>query len=127
MSSETNAQDVRRYYVVATKQELYATGVDFATSVEFDPVNSVFILHPFFPTCTEWLVNEPAAWADKFIAKYPAKRVIELFKSDVARNEDYAVFVTLKCSQRINTPAMQAVANNLLLNIAYGKFISSNN
>ena len=127
MSGNEKAAEKRRYYVYATEQELYATGVDYATSVEFDPINHVFLVYPFFRTCTDWIVNETTEWAAKFAAKFPNNRIIELFATDVIRNEEYAVYVTLKCSQRINTPAMQAAANDLLLNIGYGKLISSSN
>ena len=120
---------VYRYYIHATEQELFASGVEYGTSVEFKPAECVFEIFEFQNRCrtsAEWIIDvQIPGWAEMFKAKHPECRLVELHNKDVIRNEEWSVFVTLDCTRRIFTASMQDAVENIMLNIGYGKPISS--
>jgi len=118
MNKLNNEKAIHRYYVHATEQELYGSGVDYATSVEYVTDKQMFLIHEFNRQATEWIVNEPAEWAERFTAKYKTE-LIELFKDDVVRNEEDAVYVTHNCARRIYTPEIHKKFEDVMKNIGY--------
>lgn len=120
MCKLNNTPLMRRYYVHATEQQLYASGVDCGTSVEYVTEKNMFIIHKFCQQATEWIVNETAEWALKFIATNNIEP-IELFKHDVIRNEEYAVYVTNNCARRIYTPEIHKAFEAVMMDIGHTK------
>lgn len=128
MSNTAYEGNIRRYFVQnATEQDLYGSYVDYATAAEFDHIRSVFLIRTFFRASTNWIVNELPEWAEKFKAKYPEKHVVELFKEDVVRFEEFEIFVTPECAERVYAPEAQKQVKCILLNIGYGNAAISNN
>jgi hypothetical protein len=120
MNKLNSAAVIRRYYVHATEQQLFGSGVDYATSVEYITEKQMFIVHAFYRQATEWIVNETAEWAEKFTAKNNVKP-IELFTHDVIRNEEFAVYVTNNCARRIYTQEMHKIFQDIMRSIGYTK------
>jgi hypothetical protein len=120
MNQLNSAAVIRRYYVHATEQQLYASGVNYATSVEYITEKQMFLIHQFYRQATEWIVNETAEWAGRFSAQYKIE-LIELFKDDVVRNEEYAVYVNHNCARRIYTQEMHRIFEGAMLSIGYTK------
>jgi|GEM_PF-1239262 len=120
MNQFNNSTDICRYYVHATEQQLYGSGVNYATAVEFITEKNVFLIHTFFRSSLEWIVDEQSEWAVRFAEKY-SKQPIELFTSDMIRNEQHAVYVTKRCTRRIYTPAMHKEFEKVMLSIGHKK------
>ena len=100
---QLNSEEViRRSYVHAIEQELYATGVEYATTVEYVTDRQMFLIHDFNRKAAEWIVDVTGDWAEKFTATYNTEP-IELFNDDIVSNEADAVYVTHNCAHRIYT------------------------
>jgi hypothetical protein len=120
MNHLNSAATIRRYYVHATEQQLFGSGVDYATSVEYITEKQMFLIHNFYRQATEWIVNESAEWAEKFTAKHNIIP-IELFTQDVVRNEEYAVYITHNCARRIYTQEIHKIFEGVMQSIGYSK------
>ena len=120
MNQTPEPEFTQRYYLIATYKQLAASGVGYATAVEYIHEKRMFLIRSFSLESIEWVVDKSPTWARRFYAETNISP-IAIYDHDVVRNEEYSTLVTYPCDKRIYTPEMNNIFKQIMQDIGYKK------